>query len=259
MHKLGGVYSLFLSNNEICITSRPQNVARGTRGACKGMSRRSKSAMMRFLNSVLFDQAAFVTLTYRYNQQDWKAAYGDLRAWYKRVVASAGGFALVWKQELQSRGAVHFHCFLLDVSAELYAKLFVDEWLSVTGQQGDFAARQYGVKTYGIEALKASDAGVICAYMAKYASKAGGETVGRPWGILGRRYARDTGQRVELSELQGEAIFEYLRQTGRSEFETDGGVCGVRHYLGHIGAGSPSGGGDRIFDDVCKIAFAVVK
>lgn len=250
MDKSGGVYRLFVSNNEVCLTEAPARQGGGKRGKVRGMTRKSASAMRRFLNSVLFDTATFVTLTYRYNQRAWAEAYKHLRSWYKRLCTLCGGVCMVWRQELQARGAIHFHCFLFDAPTVLSAEVLRDEWLDVTGQAGDFAARKHGVDVKHVDALRPKDAGVICAYLVKYATKEGDPAGGRQWGILGRKYARTTGKKAIVTEFEGVALFEYFRREGFAEFQVDGGIRCARAYLGHIGVASRGGVLDRFSENV---------
>jgi hypothetical protein len=193
---------------------------------CSGISRKSRSRLLKLLNAVVFEHALFVTLTYRYNMQNDKAAYSDLRKWYKRMCANHGAAGIIWKKELQARGAIHYHLFVLDSPDEWTKDALIEEWLYVTNQEGDYASRKYGVHVKDFDILQRSDAPVILTYMAKYASKESGETQGRPWGCLGRSYIRETGHTFVITELQAQALIELLQQNGSNPYKIDGGGVG---------------------------------
>lgn len=213
--------------------------------------------MMRFLNSLIFDRFSFVTLTYRYLQDDLKSAYRDLRVWHKKMAYDFEPCAAVWKQELQKRGAVHFHLFLLDPpKGWTYAEIR-NNWLQTTGQRGDTAARRYGVQVKTFDTLGNSQAGIICAYMAKYAAKNGKTAQGRAWGCLGRRYARQEEVRTEVSEFQAVAIFRLFEQDDIPINKADGGALYSRVYRGHLGSMAGHTRGDRLLDCIKKITTVV--
>jgi hypothetical protein len=257
MHITGEKFSLYMSANEVCLTAYTPLQAHGQRGDVSDFSRGSKSRMMRFLNSLIFDKFSFVTLTYRYLQDDIKSAYRDLRAWHKGMVYDCEPCAVVWKQELQKRGAIHYHLFLLDApKGWAYAEIR-DHWLQTTGQRGDTAARKYGVQVKTFDTMENSQAGIICAYMAKYATKDGKTAHGRAWGCLGRKYARQAEARTEISELQACAVFELFEQNDITISKADGGALYSRVYRGHLGRVAGNTRGDRLFESVKKICGVV--
>jgi hypothetical protein len=226
MDKTGKAHRLYISNNEIRVSCNIHIGNGGRRMKCKGISRKSRSHLLKLLNSIVFETAIFVTLTYRYNMQNDKAAYAHLRKWYKHMCAKNGNAGVIWKKELQSRGAIHYHMFILDAPKTWDKSTILNEWLDVTEQEGDYAARKYGVHVKDFDLLQRADAPVILAYMAKYASKESGETQGRPWGCLGRSYIRETGNSYVITEFQAEALVRYLRTQGCPTYSIDGGGVG---------------------------------
>ena len=95
---------------------RPDLAGRGTteRGTVTDFSRRSQSRMRKMLASCdqaqLIRNAVFITLTYPGEfSSSPKVAKGHLSAFCKRLIRAYPGVAVVWKVELQERGAPHFH------------------------------------------------------------------------------------------------------------------------------------------------------
>jgi hypothetical protein len=231
-------YRLYISNNEINVTSGTHLGTHGKRGKMIGFSRKSRARLMRFLNSVVFDSALFVTLTYRYNQVDDKRAYKDLREFHRLMSRSCGNVGCLWRKEYQERGAVHYHLFLFDAPSGWNRESIRDCWMTVTCQEGDYASRRYGTHVKEIDTLKADDGGVVFAYMAKYTAKAANEAHGRSWGCLGTSCIRQTGQTYVLTEFQASALVEYLKKQGSADYPIDGGGVGVRYYGRNIGNAS---------------------
>jgi len=241
MDKSGDNFSYYVGANILIVNLNMMKAKGGSRGKVKGMSKKSSSALIKFLNSVCFDKAAFITLTYRYNQQDPKRAYADLRALYKRLCYKYDPCCVVWKAELQERGAIHYHLFALDAPDGWKEGAITDEWLEVTKQEGDTAARRYGVQTKCFDTIHQKDSAVVITYLAKYTAKAGAAPGGKAWGIFGRKIARETRETGKLEATGALSAADYLVSLGAQAYEIT--PCGVQYrlYLGHVGT---KGGGD---------------
>lgn len=97
--------------------SYPSTIERTSskRGAITHFSKRSRHRMLKMMATLKTDdlRATFMTLTYPYLEVDKKRAKGHLRAFIKAIYAlpytpaKIGG--VVWRMEIQERGAVHFH------------------------------------------------------------------------------------------------------------------------------------------------------
>lgn len=233
---MGKIFSLFISTNEICLSETSDSAVGAPRRAIAGFSRQSKTRMTRFMNSLVFERFEFVTLTFRYNLRDWSCAYKMLRLWYKSMSYNFGPALVIWRQELQDRGAIHFHTFIVDYPEEWTHANIVEKWLSVTKQRGDTAARQYGVETKTFDRLETKDAGIICSYLAKYTAKDGTYGSGKQWGIMGRGYARTTQEKRRVSRETAKVMFEAFRLAGFDKLPIDGGGSYTRFYLGHLGS-----------------------
>ena len=214
---------------------------------------------MRFINGCLFDVAMFVTLTYRYNQTDVERGYKDLRLFAKGLSRAYGEVCIVWKRELQKRGAVHFHLFILDPPDGYNESSIRDEWLRVTMQKGDLAAREYGTQTKKIDLLKQGDAGVIVAYLAKYTGKETSAVLGKSWGILGRKKARETSQSISVKNEDAYEACRWLLSRGGRSFDLTPTGIQYRLYLGHLGGEGATGGDNRITDFLSQFAEKVIE
>lgn len=215
--------------------------------------------MLDFLNSARFETAKFITLTYRYNMQNCKDAYADLHNWYKLMSKYGGGCALVWKREFQERGAVHFHIFALDAGEGWTHEEMVARWLFVTNQTGDEAARHYGVDDKSFDLLHNRDAGVIVAYMAKYAAKDTHAGTGKAWGIFGRRFSDTQKARYALYDADASEAGKKFIRAGAVPINIDGGGVVYRLYFSCMGVGPDAKRRDFLLDFITEIGGMVIE
>jgi hypothetical protein len=197
--------------------------------------------MMAYINGTQWTTATFVTLTWRWNQRNDEEAYKTLRRWHRRMCKVFGRRACVWRKELQKRGAIHYHLFALDAENWTYEGMR-DEWLIATQQEGDTAARAYGVHCKQVDILTQKDAGVIVAYMCKYASKDADNTKGRAWGILAKNEKTIPKTTYEAKGQSYESALHWLERAGGKTFPVTGGGYTCRIYLGVMGRGLESEG-----------------
>jgi len=108
----------------------------------------------------------FVTLTYQDNMTDHARAARDLRAWRERLRRAYPAAWVVWRKELQERGAIHFHLMLGNVG-----------YLHVTDQEGAWNAQRAWNEVVGQDANNSLDVermrsfnGVMW-YVSKYMAK----------------------------------------------------------------------------------------
>jgi len=232
------MYKLTLTANGARVTSYPdRGNAGGTRGKVSGMSDGAKRRFMWLLNSVLFDCLDFVTLTYRENVTDTDRAYRDLRRFHKGLQRAVGETGIIWRREVQKRGAYHFHLFV--VNRSLKRAVYRDAWLDATDGAGDLARRRYGVHVKSVDNLLGKDAGVIISYMAKYSAKDGaGE--GRQWGILGRKQLEFFSYEWELTAEEYETTKSKLHEMGSTTKEFSfANTETTQRYFGGAGKVSP--------------------
>jgi hypothetical protein len=252
---LGEKAKVTVSANQVSVVVGSVAGAGGKRGKVTGFSYQARARMLNLLNSIVFERVSFVTLTYRYNQESAKRAYGDLRAWHKGLIYGCGGFGVIWKAERQDRGAIHYHCFCVDMPKEVGRERLVDGWMSVTGQDGDTAARLYGVDMVDYGELGTKGAGVVVAYMAKYANKEKSSLEGKSWGVMGRKYL-DERVTVYETDYEGAAglVGEMLANGGKA-YEPIKGCKVYKLYLKSIGTDNRNCVVGRFGDRIGKIDF----
>mgnify|MGYP001450486002 CR=1 FL=1 len=117
-------YELKAYESASLIESRPVGLPKrkqrggGRRGKITTFSRASRKRMMKKLATFRREEVAralFVTLTYPAEYPDGKRAKRDLDRFLKRLWRKYPSAAWIWREELQKRGAPHFHLLVLGV------------------------------------------------------------------------------------------------------------------------------------------------
>jgi len=187
---------------DIAYPAKPSILAKPSpkRGKIKGFSRASRKRLMHLLGEIdksEYERAYFITLTYPEHYPDWVTAKAHFDAFYKRMVRKFGDFPVLWRAELQARGAIHFHCiaFLgVDVlDAELSA-IVAGAWYEVAGG-GDPYHYLFHIGALRGSKGCASRVGSmrrVLYYVSKYVAKVNEfeQGIGRFWGLLGKRFLR---------------------------------------------------------------------
>lgn len=198
-------------------------VGGGARGVIKGFSRHSRQRLTRLLASVDWGEyeCYFVTLTYREPDVEYKRGKEDLRAFRGRLERRYGkGLqAVVWREEFQRRGTVHFHLVLIWRVYGPHIRFF-RQWVATTWNSiaapGDVQHLQAGT---GVELARNTSGramGRLLHYLCKYMSKteeAARET-GRIWGYWGL-LPRRVLQHVELPRASMVTATRRLRRWGK--------------------------------------------
>jgi len=83
-----------------------------TRAAIRSFSRKSRLRFMRLMARLAFSDSVFVTLTYGQKFPTVAEAKLHLREFCRRLSRTYNKSAFVWRQELQQRGAIHFHLII---------------------------------------------------------------------------------------------------------------------------------------------------
>lgn len=152
----------------------------GKRGRVAGFSpasrRRLRKVFAQFASAVL-RQSLFVTLTYPSQYPDCGQAREHRRALEKRILRKWKQAGIIWRMELQKRGAPHFHMIVLGVPA--MPKDWLSRcWFEVVGS-GDEKHLRAGTQVQRIMHERQARS-----YLEKYISKDedGGQVEGRSWG-----------------------------------------------------------------------------
>jgi hypothetical protein len=141
----------------------------GTRGDVCGFSPKSRTRMRKLLAALhserMQNDSLFVTLTYPSVYPDApRDQKSHLTAFVKRLVRRFPGLGVVWKVELQERGAPHFHVLTIGqrfIPHEWIARV----WYEVVGS-GDPSHLAAGTQIKAPENKKA-----VKKYMGKYLAK----------------------------------------------------------------------------------------
>lgn len=201
--------------------------ASGTRGERKKIiqfSRRSRKNLLDRIARMTARNALHITLTYKENYQDHKAAFEHLRRFMQMLGRLYDDAPIMWRKELQQRGAIHFH--LLVHSKKFVPKpIIVQKWEQATDGAGGFSWLQF-----------CASARQVGYYVSKYVAKMPDEPqpddslldtatklhTGRWWGIYNRKnisyppmqYIELPGHRDEKTALKTWA--RYVRRLSTS-------------------------------------------
>lgn len=200
----------------VCVkTQRVVNLAQsggGLRGRVHGFSRASRRRLLRKLGEV--NQAAvplFVTLTYPAvwpsDSADWKTHFDR---WCKRLHRAFPAAGLIWRLELQRRGAPHYHCLVWGADYAALLAWASRAWYECVGS-GDERHLRAGVRVERIRTWRG-----VRSYAGKYMGKpSNGDwaDLGRIWGV---RYGDNIpwAEAVQLycSDRQAARLMRYLRR-----------------------------------------------
>jgi hypothetical protein len=233
-------WTVKITGNTVTLSSCSHNrVGGGKRKECKGMSDRSRRAMLSLLNRLEFRKAFFVTLTYHRLESDAKVARNNLYAFRKALERFMGRVCVIWRLELQKRGACHFHLLVLDpkeIDSDVFAAWAAKTWNRVSGEDVcDDDHLRYGVRVDKVGDFTASGRGALIAYLAKYVCKENGkETSGRAWGCWRKKEALCRQLEFDIPGVLVREAEKRLRDAGGIAYDNPSGM-GVVLYLGDIG------------------------
>lgn len=121
--------------------------AGGTRGSVTEFSQESRKRMLDTIAKIDRKKVAwgrhkpkFITLTYKENNTDFKAAKRDLKVFIERMQERYDNFSCLWRMEQQEREAIHFHLlcfgmpFVLVNSRDPDKETLQRHWNEVSGQ-----------------------------------------------------------------------------------------------------------------------------
>ena len=193
----------------------------GIRGQIKEFSRASKKRILYRLNEMdrqVISKGMFVTLTYPKDYPTFAGAKLDLQNWLKRLkrkYPSAGWF---WREELQKRGAPHFHVLILGVKF-IPNQWVARSWYDVCGQLCPEHLKA-GTEIKRVKSYKECTA-YFSKRLANYISKespADIDNPGRFWGVGGNWQAfLAVLKHLELTRSEMARLARFLDQLYRSQ------------------------------------------
>lgn len=182
------IFTVTLSGDMITVSryKGKNHTGGGKRDAITGFSKESRYRMFRMFHSLEFSKFTFITLTYGGSFPDDPAISKRHLQRYRRFTEKGfGPMRVVWRAELQKRGAIHYHLLYLDAP-------FIPVWyLEYMWHE---AREQYGLEktrnSVHIEKQRRNaDPRLVASYVGKYIGKPtegdGDElppSVGRVWG-----------------------------------------------------------------------------
>lgn len=188
--------AILVYNNSILIntTRQPSTPIRlpddSKRGQIQEFSRKSRFRMLKLLSEIhlqSYQSSIFITLTYH---NLFPTHYSDLKYQLKKFLTALKrhypSAAIVWRVELQKRGAPHFHLFLfstkhltsLDISK--LKKSIQQFWFSAINNVDEYMLK------YSVDVKEITNHQQVFAYISKYIGKTintpAESYIGRRWG-----------------------------------------------------------------------------
>lgn len=160
----------------------------GKRGVVQNFSKASRSRLLDQFCFLRPDPFVFLTVTFGVNYPSADVSKRILHAFFSRVTRVSPSTAILWRRELQERGADHYHmiCFG-DVSCD-YARL----WLEIIAKYDYFGSSALDCVAHGVDqVLISSDcAPQLAAYIGKYCAAVDPRpSAGRNWGWHNKKSA----------------------------------------------------------------------
>jgi len=148
----------------------------GKRGKVYEFSRRSRLRLLRLFATLDNAPAMFTTLTYGQKYPTPSLAKKHLTALFKRLQRVNPDASMVWRIELQQRGAPHWHCIIYGFKYISFDTLR-SMWLSIIGDEYANKTKSGAIKCPSIKVLKMTGIRHVGTYLAKYLAKMPAPTV----------------------------------------------------------------------------------
>lgn len=224
------------------VGSSAEKQTRGVRGDVLGMSKASRKRLIEkvlTMDDESMSKRVFVTLTYHKKVEDPLQIKKHLASFWRKVKKKFGdGLSCLWRMEMQARNVKHFHLIIFGIDFIPF-EWVARAWWGSAGMQSDEHLRA-GTR---IEKIR-SKRGVVY-YVAKYIAKPDdAKTVGRVWGIMGRRNFKVCERKEILLTLEHrKALEEYYRgRVGALAFPWQGfTLYGETFARGLVSSGVDSG------------------
>ncbi len=182
----GGSVVSVMSRTPRKMFAQVKNVS--TRGTVKGFSPGSRRRLMKLVSSVdrrtHSTRPLFMTLTYppEYTE-DWQQWKRDLDGFLKRLRRRWPVSCIIWRLEMQERGAPHYHLLIFGVRFIPW-QWVAKAWFEVVGS-GDPGHLAAGTEVRAVRSWHG-----VMHYVGKYLAKSDKQDLpagcGRAWGIVGR-------------------------------------------------------------------------
>jgi len=221
-----------------------QAVIGGKRGKCKGWSpasrRRLREVLLNYRPESGYRQ---VDMTFTIpgdlpSREDWQALFGRFKKSVERLAA-----CMVWRLELQERGAPHLHC-LVGVPPSYRLKLGreIVHGSDVAAEVGRLWKRALGDRMavrgadrHAVDYHEEGGGGHWLRYLCDHASKAKQAQVavgwGRHWGVIGKGHmVKLPGESISLTPQQWPRLVRTLRRLCRRSIPAD---CAFGFKLGY--------------------------
>jgi hypothetical protein len=198
----GSVSTLSFENpktsNRLSPPSPPLRHGRGIRDRIRGLSRESRTNLLRRLASInrtafkaFRGRMIFLTLTYPHEYpEDSEVCKNHLKALRKRLQRKFGDFAGFWRLGIQQRGAWHFHLLLFVGpsmgSMDELRRFISSSWYEVTGKVSEGHLRA-GTRVEAVRKWKEATS-YVERYMAKPEEFPEGLQTGRIWGVWNKEF-----------------------------------------------------------------------
>lgn len=161
-------------------------ISRAPRGKVRGFSERSRKRLRNKLGRYSRDELAkslFVTLTYPASYPSPEVCKAQFQAFCKRLLRAFPAAGICWKEELQRRGAPHFHLLVMGVPF-IKHQTVARWWYEIVGS-GDPRHLAAGTQVKRVKSY-AQARSYTEKYLGKVEQNAGeGEQLGRVWGFKG--------------------------------------------------------------------------
>lgn len=181
-------------------TANRQQPVRHKRSKITDFSAGSRGRLFDLFNKMeLKSNVVFITLTYQSKGNDCETSKHHLYAFIKRLQRLHKGrkMAFVWRMEFQERGAIHFHVLAFGLPFTPKDKIqsmwgeIICEKKPFTRIEMIFSSKKIMnyVAKYVAKVNPSPELGGfnLLTYLAAYQSEHG-DTIGRVWGIIGKKY-----------------------------------------------------------------------
>lgn len=223
----------------------PENLKKREKGDIKGWSKESRMRMRRFLMDYRERegwQNFAVTLTVPGPVMSAKAYKGLWDAFSRRL--SRKPLLMVWRAEVQKRGALHWHCIVSLPQGRTKNDIF-EIWWECIESLGAFEDKEKGISGTSRMAVMGSHGHSCCVeeeregdcwwrYLCDHASKSKqeqiGQDIGRHWGVVGRKNAVQavSDQIIRLTDDQVIKLDRFLRRLRTPRVKDDRDPFGYR-------------------------------